>query len=300
MKLQYKLSVLYVSLILFLGIAMVFFNSKILTESLTKNLLSREEIGLSLLENRIFPYLADGDYASVTSILFEERSVKKDIVDYITVHDANGRLVAHTFLDDIPSELLSHQKTVAAAQDPHIANARAAKDILVTQEIRDGDYKAGYVYIAYKKAYIDNTVSKIAGLLSVTVFVVVLFAALLSVLFSKVFIQPIKELVSGMDEVSKGNLDAKLNIKTGDELELLAESFNKMTDDLKKSGEQIRVYAKEMELNVLKRTKEVEQSRKELQAKVEELERFNKLAVGRELKMVELKKKMAELEDKKR
>ncbi len=44
--------------------------------------------------------------------------------------------------------------------------------------------------------------------------------------------------------------------------------------------------------------KKVSEKTKELQSKIKELEIFNKLAVGRELKMVELKKKIKELEEK--
>lgn len=42
--------------------------------------------------------------------------------------------------------------------------------------------------------------------------------------------------------------------------------------------------------------KKVEERTKELQKRIEELEKFHKLTIGRELKMVELKKKIRELE----
>jgi PAS domain S-box-containing protein len=48
----------------------------------------------------------------------------------------------------------------------------------------------------------------------------------------------------------------------------------------------------------IKVEEEIKKARDELQSKVEELERFNRLAVGRELKMVELKNRIKELEEK--
>jgi PAS domain S-box-containing protein len=47
-----------------------------------------------------------------------------------------------------------------------------------------------------------------------------------------------------------------------------------------------------------KAEEEIKKARDELQSKVEELERFNKLSVGRELKMIELKNRIKELEEK--
>ena len=45
--------------------------------------------------------------------------------------------------------------------------------------------------------------------------------------------KPINELSEGVREISAGNLDKKLDIHTGDEIESLADSFNAMTDELK-------------------------------------------------------------------
>ena len=59
----------------------------------------------------------------------------------------------------------------------------------------------------------------------------------------------------------------------------------------KESENKLKKFTEELE-------QKVEERAKELKARVEELERFNRLAVGRELKMIELKKRIRELEDK--
>ena len=71
------------------------------------------------------------------------------------------------------------------------------------------------------------------------------------------FAKPILELSDGVREIAGGNLDKKLAITTGDEIEQLANDFNAMTDDLKTYIENLsRVTAEKeraaAELNVAK------------------------------------------------
>ena len=47
-------------------------------------------------------------------------------------------------------------------------------------------------------------------------------------------LNPLSTLTQGVKEISAGNLEKKLDVHTGDELEILAEDFNIMTDELRK------------------------------------------------------------------
>ena len=124
-------------------------------------------------------------------------------------------------------------------------------------------------------------------------FIIILLLAefLLIIIFSRRFIRPIKKLTDYAAEIGKGNLEIKIKIKSKDEVGKLANAFSRMAQDLKKSKNELEKYSQDLERQISKRTKE-------LVVKVEELEKFQELTVGRELKMIDLKKKIKEIEEK--
>ena len=121
-------------------------------------------------------------------------------------------------------------------------------------------------------------VVNIAYILSLMVALAALAASLSIFIFISKFLKPLKQLKEASQELSKGNLKHKINIKTGDELEDLGNSFNTMSSKLNNT-------IKNIEKKIAERTTS--------------LEKVNKFMTGRELKMVELKKKIIDLENKK-
>ena len=77
-----------------------------------------------------------------------------------------------------------------------------------------------------ERSYLNNIVIAVPVALLIILFI-------MSTNLSRRFVKPIHELADGVREISSGNLDKKLNIHTGDEIEQLAKSFNSMTDELK-------------------------------------------------------------------
>ena len=59
--------------------------------------------------------------------------------------------------------------------------------------------------------------------------------------------EPIYKLRDGVREISAGNLEEKVNIDTGDEIQELADSFNAMTEHLEENMEEVARAAKEKE-----------------------------------------------------
>lgn len=141
--------------------------------------------------------------------------------------------------------------------------------------------------------------------------------------------RPIMQLKDAAAEIGKGKLGAKVAIKSKDEIGMLAASFNKMSSDLQNNQEEIQTQKEELNTSneelksanekMAATNEELKQANEGLESTTEEaraandeaqkakevaekkavdLERFNKVAVGRELMMKELKERIAELQQK--
>jgi HAMP domain-containing protein len=139
-----------------------------------------------------------------------------------------------------------------------------------------------------------------------TFFLVAILVAFSFLMIFKSIIFPLRKLEKAFLKVAKGDLKVQLKKEREDEIGRLILSFNKMVQDLKKAKELLEEEKMSLEIKVKARTKALEEERllleekvkertKELRERIEELEKFHKLAVGRELKMIELKKELTAL-----
>ena len=119
-------------------------------------------------------------------------------------------------------------------RDEVIEPANKAKDIVIKQS---ESFKSS-MNSFYRK-------HKRLILLSLVILIIILF--FVSVIVSKRAISPILALKDGVKEIAKGNLDKKLEIKTGDEIEALSNSINDMSSDLKKYMENLSKITAEKE-----------------------------------------------------
>jgi len=168
------------------------------------------------------------------------------------------------------------------------------------------------------KAENEKTAKKSAEALYNIIFLISIISVIIAItigyFIAKNISRPIEQIKKVTDDVSGGNLKTRIRIKSKDETGELASSFNEMIDNLEKSKEKMEDYNKQLEKDVVDRTKEINKAKviledyngqlekdvadrtKELSSKVDELERLNNLGVGRELKMLELKERIKELE----
>jgi len=106
----------------------------------------------------------------------------------------------------------------------------------------------------------DNTL--FGMLLITTLFVVV--AVALSLIVANSIIVPISKIMDGVEEISRGNLDHRIEIKTKDELGHLATAVNRMASDIKSYQAEHEEYRRNLEQKVAERTDELNQSVQEI------------------------------------
>lgn len=157
---------------------------------------------------------------------------------------------------------------------------------------------------------------EVAKIILLSIFVII---GLLYFPINRMIIKPIIEIERGVKVIAKGNLNWRIALKSSDEIGDLAGGINAMAEKLEESYKNLEERVKEatkeleeaksiLEIKVKARTRELEElakaledqvkeRTKELQEKLHELERFHKLAVGRELKMIQLKEEIKNLKE---
>jgi len=111
-----------------------------------------------------------------------------------------------------------------------------------------------------------------------TFIVIVTLVTLFSYYSAKSFTRPIEKLTEACGRISRGDFTAKINIKTRDELEALADSFNlmqrelkrtiselkKKTEKLNQAKHELEEWSKTLEVKVRERTKELMETQEQL------------------------------------
>jgi signal transduction histidine kinase len=82
------------------------------------------------------------------------------------------------------------------------------------------------VYMALDAMILRTVALIVAGLL---------FSALAAMWLARSMVRPINTLQEGAQRIGAGDLEQKIDVRTGDELQALAEQFNRMTDQLRES-----------------------------------------------------------------
>ena len=220
-------------------------------------------------ERLVINYLCDQDkaYKNIYSELYF--NMKKHVNAYrnLTVSDKDIESInkIESGLDRFNSSILnvldSHDKIIKERGWDIIKLEDELK--LNLQKEADNELRQ----IEKNKTDIRNRIAAINILVFLIMAAVAFIAGFVVFYTTKSITRPIQELYNGAELIGRGDLDYRLNIKTGDEIEELAEGFNRMAGELK------GLYTN-LENKVKERTAQLAEANEALAGKNKELDDF--------------------------
>lgn len=226
--LRWKISASFSGLILLLGglvIGIVYF--------ITDNALHRQ---VDLRAMAIATNLSDASaaYVSRRSTLELDVLIAKygrlDGVAYAYIQDTKGEIVA-TSLQPFPSELKDSTGVERRTTNSRVTNIRGKSVYDTRVPLLEG--QLGTVHVGL---WADSVQAEVRGTVFKIISLIVLCLAAgiaLSLLLAAKTIQPILELKASADEISRGQLDTPITIRSTDEVGELARSLERMRASLK-------------------------------------------------------------------
>ncbi len=223
-----KLILNVVGIILILGVLMGSYLNVVQT-NMMKDELNEKGISLTrnLAENSVNPILTDNQVR--LQWLVETIKESESEVVYVFVTDEDGKVIAHTFSDGFPVDL----------KGINPAHGGTSNLLLDTEQgyIRDISYpvlegKAGEAHVGVSQESIRSTVEKFTTSLILFVLLLMFAGSSVAYMAGSVVARPIIELKGGVEAFGDGDLDRKVNIRSGNEIGQLANSFNDMAEHI--------------------------------------------------------------------
>jgi two-component system NtrC family sensor kinase len=104
-------------------------------------------------------------------------------------------------------------------------------------------------------------------------------SVILILIFHRFILRPVGELEEGMNRLARGDFDTPIQIKSNDEMGLLAETFNSMAGDIKRYRENMENWTRSLQEEVDKKTAEIVNAQEQI-INAEKLASLGRMAAG--------------------
>jgi len=166
----------------------------------------------------------------------KELATKNDL--RVTVIDNNGIVIADSW--ENPELMENHLERPEISTALNGGQGKSIRDsttinqnlLYVAIPIWQGSEVVGAVRIASTLAAVDVGFNRIRSTLLAAIFLTSLLAIALSIRLAQKYTAPLEEITTAAREIGDGNLNRRLHIRTGDELELLAHTLNNLASNL--------------------------------------------------------------------
>ncbi len=206
---------------------------------------------------------------SNSSDIQKHLKVSKDInLPNITIIDSEAKVILTDLVYDkyidIIKKYIADVKNTKNTKLYHNKN----NNFMIKPIIKNGTITS-FIIIDYKNNINQklSTTSQTFTFILVIVVLILFISIIFTLLFALQITNPIKELIDGIEIISKGNKTHKIEVSTNDEINILVNSFNEMINEINQYNNDIEVLNNDL---IYKVKKEVAQNRKKDQQLIQQ------------------------------
>ena len=157
-------------------------------------------------------------------------------VRYVIVLDVNNNVLVHSFEQGVPTSLLQANSYVSG-QRYNLAILETNEGVIRDLAVPVSEGRWGTIRLGLSDARQQGILATTTNLIMVvTIGLLIAAAAGIYLISNTLVIRPLEKLGQVAQAISQGDLSQKAIITTGDELGLLAETFNQMAARLREVG----------------------------------------------------------------
>lgn len=175
-------------------------------------------------------------------------------ISYVIIHDKEGRVAGYSGHPELQHQFLKDElsRRALAAAGKNIEETRLPVDGTRVMEIAVPVYppqsseRWGTVRVALSLMPVLRQIRQIQGIIAGIGLVALGFGVLFSIALARRITRPLGRLVTATMEAAKGNLDQEIQVRTNDEVELLATNFMVMTREIRSQKDQLERQLREI------------------------------------------------------
>ncbi|HUG54271.1 MAG TPA: ATP-binding protein [Vicinamibacteria bacterium] len=274
------ISSVIVAILVFNGVYMILTKRAELRKGIEEDALTFARLTRAPIASAFLSFY-QSDFYRFRERLRELLAMNRDVKRVLVVGDGGRVLFDSTELEQVSRPRSAAGPPRFLEEPERVAAARSRQDAILRSRDPEGaetlEIFAPYLYdeagpplsVVYEVSYgrlaseIRHLVFATGGLTLVSIGISILVAVALATRITK----PLSELTAGAGEIARGNFDRRLDIRSHDELQILAESFNDMTQRLKHNVEQLEESNKKLAA-VNEELKELDRMKSDLLANV--------------------------------
>jgi two-component system, NtrC family, sensor kinase len=237
MKLKHRISLAFVALIAVFFVTDLIGMRSILEKLLFQRLKTAEVLFAQDLANHAYRMVIEENTTELTNMLFDAMKLRREKTKYFLIFDKKNYLLAHTFLDTMPKNLLNLNNKFDPQAAYRIEKIKMQDDLVydLAVPINEGLEQVGTLHLGIDSAYLHHDMSEASRFEGNIILVISFLGFLMTLYLADRISKPITKLKIAAERIGRGELETPINIQSNDdEIKDLSNSFKIMIKNIKK------------------------------------------------------------------